>query len=339
MNDRFLRACRREPVDVTPAWFMRQAGRSLPEYRAIRARASLLEITRDAALCAEVTLQPVRRLGVDAAIIFADITSPLPGMGVELDIVDGVGPVIARPVRTLADVEALRRFDPAAAVAPMLDAIGIVAREADVPVIGFAGAPFTVASYLVEGRSARDPVRLKTLMRREPATFATLMDRLVDMTVPYLAAQVAAGAGAVQVFDSWVGSLAPADYDAHVAPPMRRLFAGLADLGVPAIHFPGGAPGLLERVAAAGGDVIGIDWRVDLGEAWARLPGRAVQGNLDPSALIGPFEGVAAQARAILAAAAGRPGHVFNLGHGVLPDTDPDDLRRLVELVHEASAR
>ncbi len=335
MNDRFLRACRREPVDVTPVWFMRQAGRTLPEYRAVRERSSLLEITRDAGLCAEVTLQPVRRLGVDAAIIFADITSPLPGMGVAMDIVDGVGPVIAEPVRSLAAVQRLRPFEPREAMGPLLDAIAIVAREAGVPVIGFAGAPFTVASYLVEGRSARDPLRLKTLMRTEPATFAALLERIVDMTVPYLAAQVQAGARVVQLFDSWVGSLAPAEYDEHVAPHVRRLFAGLGGLGVPAIHFGGGAPGLLERLAGAGGDVIGLDWRVELGEAWARVPGRAVQGNLDPSALLGPFEVVAAQARTILDAATGRPGHVFNLGHGVLPETDPDDLRRLVALVHE----
>ena len=338
MNDRFLLACQREPVDATPVWFMRQAGRSLPEYRAIRERASLLEITRDAALCAEVTLQPVGRLGVDAAIIFADITSPLPGMGVAMDIHDGVGPVIADPIRSMAQVDALRAFDARASVGPMLEAISIVSREAGVPVIGFAGAPFTLASYLVEGRSARDPLRLKTLMRAEPATFDALLARIVDMTVAYLAAQVAAGAQVVQVFDSWIGALAPAEYDEHVAPHVLRLFAGLAGLGVPSIHFGGGAPGLLERLAAAGGDVMGLDWRVELGTAWARVPGRAVQGNLDPSALLGPFDVTAAQARLILEAAAGRPGHVFNLGHGVLPATDPDDLRRLVDLVHEHTA-
>ncbi len=337
LNDRFLRACRREPVDATPVWFMRQAGRALPEYRAVRERASLLEITRDAALCAEVTLQPVRRLGVDAAILFADITTPLPGIGVQLEIVDGAGPVIDRPIRTSADVERLRAFDPAAAVGPLLEAIRLVRAASPVPLIGFAGAPFTLASYLVEGKGSRDAARLKTLLHAEPATFENLMSTLVDMTVAYLRAQVAAGAQAVQLFDSWVGSLGPFDYGRSVAPHMRRLFAGLADLGVPTIHFGTGAAGLLAQMAEAGGDVIGLDWRIALDDGWALVPDRAVQGNLDPALLLGPFDAVTEQARWILARAGGRPGHVFNLGHGVLPDSDPDDLRRLVDLVHEAS--
>ncbi len=337
MSDRFLRACRREPVDRTPVWFMRQAGRSLPEYRAIRKRASLLEITRDPALCAEVTLQPVRRLGVDAAILFADITSPLPGLGVPLEIVEGVGPVIDPPIRTRQQVEALRAFHPDEAVGPLLEAIRLVRREARVPVIGFAGAPFTLASYLVEGRSARDAVRLKTLMRADPDTYERLMSRLVDVTLAYLRAQVEAGVQAIQLFDSWVGALAPSDYRTAVLPHMRRLLDGLAGLEVPTIHFGAGGAGLLGLLAEAGGDVIGLDWRVDLAEAWSILPGRAVQGNLDPSALLGPFERAADDARRILAAAGGRPGHVFNLGHGVLPATDPDDLRRLVDLVHEGT--
>ncbi len=337
LNDRFLRACRREPVDATPVWFMRQAGRALPEYRAVRERASLLEITRDAALCAEVTLQPVRRLGVDAAILFADITTPLPGIGVQLEIVDGAGPVIDRPIRTSADVERLRAFDPEAAVGPLLEAIRLVRAASPVPLIGFAGAPFTLASYLVEGKGSRDAARLKTLLHAEPATFENLMSTLVDMTVAYLRAQVAAGAQAVQLFDSWVGSLGPFDYGRSVAPHMRRLFAGLADLGVPTIHFGTGAAGLLAQMAEAGGDVIGLDWRIALDDGWALVPDRAVQGNLDPALLLGPFDAVTEQARWILARAGGRPGHVFNLGHGVLPDSDPDDLRRLVDLVHEAS--
>ena len=337
MGDRFLRACRRERVDATPVWFMRQAGRALPEYRAIRERASLVEITRDAGLCAEVTLQPVKRLGVDAAILFADITTPLAGIGVALEIVDGVGPVIERPIRTAADVERLRAFDPEAAVGPLLEAIRLVRAASPVPLIGFAGAPFTLASYLVEGRSSRDAARLKTLLRAEPATFEKLMSALVDVTVAYLRAQVAAGAQAVQLFDSWVGTLGPFDYGRSVAPHMRRLFAGLADLGVPTIHFGTGAAGLLAQMAEAGGDVIGLDWRIALDKGWALVPDRAVQGNLDPALLLGPFDAVAEQTRWILARAGGRPGHVFNLGHGVLPATDPDDLRRLVDLVHEAS--
>ncbi len=332
---RFLRACRREPVDATPAWFMRQAGRALPEYRAIRERATLVEITRDAALCAEVTLQPVRRLGVDAAILFADITTPFTGLGVDFEIVEGRGPVVASPVRSGADVGRLRAFEPEEAVAPLLDAIRLVRAESPVPLIGFAGAPFTLACYLVEGGPSKDFARTKTFMHAEPAAWTSLMDRLADATVVYLAAQVAAGAQAVQVFDSWVGALSPADYRRSVAPWMVRIFEGLRRLGVPTIHFGVVSAGLLRQQAAAGGDVIGLDWRIDLAEGWAAVgPDHGVQGNLDPTLLLGPFEAVAQDARAILDAAGGRPGHIFNLGHGVLPGTDPDALARLVDLVH-----
>ena len=338
MSDRFLRACRREPVDATPVWFMRQAGRSLPEYRAIRARATLAEITRDPALCAEVTLQPVRRLGVDAAILFADITTPLAGLGVELEIVENVGPVIGRPIRTMADVERLPMFRSDDAVAPLLEAIRLIRRASPVPLIGFAGAPFTLACYLVEGRPSRDFLATKRLMHERPGVFDALLARLTDMSVAYLRAQVVAGAQAVQLFDSWVGGLSPFDYEWSVAPHVRRLFRGLTDLGVPTIHFGTGTAGLLTSMASVGGDVIGLDWRVALRDAWTRVPGRAVQGNLDPAALLGPFESVERQARWILDQAAGRPGHVFNLGHGVLPATDPDTLRRLVDVVHETTA-
>jgi len=324
---------------MTPVWFMRQAGRSLPEYRAVRARASLLEITRDATLCAEVTLQPVDRLGVDAAILFADITSPLPGMGVPLEIRDGVGPVIDPPLRTSADIAALRPLDTSEAVGPLLDAIRLVRAACPVPLIGFAGAPFTLASYLVEGRSSRDAARLLGLMREDPVTFSQLMDHLADATVAYLTAQVEAGVQAVQLFDSWVGILSPFDYERMVLPVMRGLFERLAPLGVPTIHFGTGTGGLLPLMASAGGDVMGVDWRIALGSAWTQLPGRAVQGNLDPSVLLGPWPRIEEQARWVLAQAGGRGGHVFNLGHGVLPATSPDDLRRLVELVHGASAR
>jgi uroporphyrinogen decarboxylase len=339
-GDRFLRACRREAVDATPVWFMRQAGRALPEYRAIRERATLVEITRDAALCAEVTLQPVRRLGVDAAILFADITTPFPGLGVDVEIVEGRGPVIARPVRSAADVAALRRFDPEASVGPLLDAVRLVRTESPVPLIGFAGAPFTLACYLVEGGPSKDFARTKAFMRAEPAAWAALMDRLAETTVSYLSAQVAAGAQALQVFDSWVGALAPRDYARAVAPWMARIFVGLRPLGVPTIHFGVVSAGILALQAAAGGDVIGLDWRIDLDEGWDAVGhDRGVQGNLDPSLLLGPFDAVAADARAILDQAAGRPGHVFNLGHGVIPGTDPDDLARLVDVVHEHSRR
>jgi len=333
-RDRFLRACRREPVDATPVWFMRQAGRALPEYRAIRERATLLEITRDAALCAEVTLQPVRRLGVDAAILFADITTPFAGLGVDFDIREGVGPVIERPVRTAAAVAVLRPFEPEASVAPLLEAIRLVRAESPVPLIGFAGAPFTLACYLVEGGPSRDFVRTKTLLHGEPETWDRLMAVLTEMTVRYLSAQVAAGAQAVQVFDSWVGGLSPLDYERAVAPWMHRLFTAVGELGVPSIHFGVGTAGLLRLQAAAGGDVVGLDWRIALADGWSLVGERGVQGNLDPVLLLGSFDGVAESARWILDQAAGRPGHVFNLGHGVLPATDPDDLARLVDLVH-----
>ncbi len=334
MNDRFLRACRLEPVDVTPVWFMRQAGRALPEYRAIRERASLTDIVADADLCAEVSLQPVTRLGVDACIVFADITTPLPGAGIAVELEEGIGPVVERPIRSPNDVDRLRAFDPGASVGPMLHAIATLARTSPVPVIGFAGAPFTLAAYLVEGRSPRGLETTKAFMRAEPGAWADLLDRLVDLDLTYLGAQVAAGAAVVQLFDSWVGGLSPYDYRTSVLPHVRRLFDGLAELGVPTIHFGTGTAGLLEAMAEAGGDVIGLDWRVDLGDAWARLPGRGVQGNLDPDVLLGPWPGVAAQARHVLARAAGRPGHVFNPGHGVLPSTDPEALRHLVTLVH-----
>ncbi len=332
--DRLLRALNAEPVDTTPVWFMRQAGRSLPEYRRIRERARLVDIVGDAALCAEVSLQPVSRLGVDAAIVFADITTPLPGVGIDVELVDGVGPVIARPIRTPADVERLRPFDAEATVAPLLEAIGILRRESPVPVIGFAGAPFTLAAYLIEGRSPRELVATKTLMHADPATWDALLGRLVDLDLAYLRAQVDAGAQVVQLFDSWVGRLSPYDYRRSVLQHVRRLFDGLATLGVPSIHFGTGTAGLLEAMAEAGGDVIGLDWTVELGEGRRRVGGRPVQGNLDPHLLLGPWAATADQARWVLDQAGPGSGHVFNLGHGVLPATDPDDLRRLVDLVH-----
>ena len=335
---RFLRAVRGASVDATPVWFMRQAGRALPEYRRIRERATLLEITRDPALCAEVTLQPVRRLGVDAAILFADITTPFAGLGVDFDIREGVGPVIERPVRTADDVAALRPFEPEAAVAPLLEAIRLIRAESPVPLIGFAGAPFTLACYLVEGGPSRDFIKTKRLMHGQPETWARLLDILVDATIGYLRAQVEAGAEAVQVFDSWVGGLSPLDYELRLWPAMRRLFEGIRELGVPSIHFGVGTAGILELQASAGGDVIGLDWRISLSEGRRKVGDRAVQGNLDPVLLLGSWEGVEESARWILAQNDRRPGHVFNLGHGVLPATDPDHLKRLVDLVHEHGA-
>jgi uroporphyrinogen decarboxylase len=339
-HDGLLSAFRGEPVERTPVWFMRQAGRSLPEYRRIRERATLDGIVRDPALCAEVTLQPVSRLGVDAAIIFADLTTPLPGMGVAVDLVDGVGPVIARPLASRSDVDALRPLEPLESVGPLLEAIRLVRAESPVPVIGFAGAPFTVAAYLIEGRSPRELTRTKALMHAEPATWDALMGRLVDAAIAYLRAQVQAGADALQLFDSWVGRLTPLDYRGAVLPHVQRLVDGLADLDVPIVLFGTGTAGLLDTLAETGADVIGVDWMVSLDRAWGRIGhGRAIQGNLDPHVLLAAWPVVERHARQVLAEAAGRPGHVFNLGHGVLPATDPDVLRRLVDLVHASTAR
>jgi uroporphyrinogen decarboxylase len=272
---------------------------------------------------------------VDAAILFADITTPFTGIGVDFDIKPGVGPVIEHPIRSAADVARLRHFVPDDAVAPLLEAIRLIRAESPVPLIGFAGAPFTLACYLIEGGPSREFLKTKSFMHAEPEAWAALLDALVETTIRYLAAQVRAGAQAIQVFDSWVGGLGPRDYARHVAPWMHRLFDYLAPLGVPMTHFGIGTAGLLKLQAAAGGDVIGLDWRIALREGWALVGDRAVQGNLDPGLLLGPFDEVAGTARWILDQAAGRHGHVFNLGHGVLPETDADDLARLVELVHE----
>jgi uroporphyrinogen decarboxylase len=321
-------------VDATPVWFMRQAGRSLPEYRVVREHHGLLEITRRPEVCAEVTLQPVERLGVDAAILFADITLPFEGLGFAFEIREGVGPVVFEPISRARDVERLRVFDPEEWVAPLLAAIGLVRERSPVPLIGFAGAPFTLASYLVEGRPTRAFEKVKAFMHAAPLAWDTLMRHLVDATAAYLTAQAAAGAQALQIFDSWVGSLSPHDYRASVAPHMRRLFPMLPE-GVPVIHFGTGTAGLLPSMAEAGGDVIGVDWRIDIDRARAAVGGRPVQGNLDPMLAAGPWEVAAAHAEAVLEAAGGKPGHVFNLGHGVLPQTPVENLQRLVELVHD----
>ena len=339
MDDRFLRACRREPVDATPVWFMRQAGRAFKAYRRLRERYGILEVARTPELCAEVTLMPVRELGVDAAVMFADIMLPLEPMGVSLRIEPDIGPIIDRPIRTTADVDALRPFDPSD-VTFTLDAIRIVRRELDgkAGVIGFSGAPFTLACYLIEGRPSRDFSAAKAFMYREPEAWHRLMERLSDMVSIYLRAQVQAGAQVVQLFDSWVGGLGPADYVEFVQPHGRRIFASLGD--VPSIHFGTGTAALLEDLADAGGDVIGIDHRVALGDAWRRIGyQRGIQGNLDATRLLAGWEPTQAGARAVISEAAGRVGHIFNLGHGVLPDTDPDVLRRLVDFVHFETSR
>ena len=334
-----MRALRREPVGRTPVWFMRQAGRSLPEYRALRERHSFFEVASTPDLCAEVTLQPVRRLGVDAAVLFADIVTPVLGMGIDVELVEGVGPVVAEPVVSAADVERLDRPEPDLAYGPVLEAIRIVRGELDPDraLVGFCGGPFTVAGYLVEGKPTREFVRVKELMYRDPSVWHALMDRLADGFADYVSAQAAAGVDVVQLFDSWVGVLSVPDYEELVAPYSARI---LAAVDVPTIHFGTGTTHLLAAMAAAGGDAIGLDWRVPLDEGWLAVgPDRAVQGNLDPAALLAPWARIEATAEDVLVRAGGRPGHVFNLGHGVLPETDPDDLSRLVELVHERTAR
>jgi uroporphyrinogen decarboxylase len=339
MDDRFLRACRREPVDRTPIWFLRQAGRYLPEYRALRGDRDILETVRSPDAVVEITLQPLRRMAVDAAIVFSDIMVPLQKAGIGVRIQPGVGPVIDDPIRTPGDVARLRPQDPDEDVPHVLEAIRLLRKELRVPLIGFAGAPFTLASYLIEGGPSRTQERTKTLMFSDPPTWQALMDVLREIVVRHLRAQVAAGAQALQVFDSWVGALAPADYERHVLPTMTSVFSAIDDLGVPLLHFGVGTGELLGLMTRAGGDVIGIDWRVPIDLAWERVGAdRAVQGNLDPIALLGPWEDVEARATDILARAGGRPGHVFNLGHGVVPATDPDVLARLVELVHATSA-
>jgi len=328
------RACRREAVERTPVWFMRQAGRSLPEYRELRKRHDLFSVCRQPELCAEVTLQPVRAHDVDAAVMFADIMLPVIGMGVDVELVENVGPVIANPVRTSADVERLRVPDPEEAVPFILEAVRLVRAElpAEKAVIGFAGGPFTVAGYLIEGKPTREFVQTKRCMYAQPEVWHALMDKLADTFVSYLRAKVTAGADVIQLFDSWVGTLSAEDYEEFVAPYSARV---LAAVDVPTIHFGTGTTHLLSAMREAGGDVIGLDWRIPIEGGWEIVgPDRGVQGNLDPALLLGPFERVAAAANRILDAVAGRRGHIFNLGHGVLPDTDPADLARLVELVH-----
>jgi len=332
------RACRREAVERTPVWFMRQAGRSLPEYRELRRHHSLFEVCRRPELCAEVTLQPVRAHGVDAAVMFADIMLPVLGMGIDVELVEGVGPVIERPIASLADVERLRVPEPDESVPFILEAVRLVREELspDLAVIGFAGGPFTVAGYLIEGKPTREFAKTKACMYGTPEVWHALMDKLADTFAPYLAAKVQAGADVVQLFDSWVGTLSADDYREFVAPYSRRV---LAAVDVPTIHFGTGTLHLLGDMAAVGGDVIGLDWRVPIERGWEIVgPDRGVQGNLDPALLLGAWERAEAATLAILEAVAGRHGHVFNLGHGVLPDTDPAVLGRLVELVHEKTS-
>ncbi|WP_245691133.1 uroporphyrinogen decarboxylase [Sinosporangium album] len=332
----FLRACRREPVPHTPVWFMRQAGRSLPEYRAVRADVPMLTACAVPDLIVEITMQPVRRYGVDAAIFFSDIVVPLKAIGIDLDIKPGVGPVIAAPIRDAAGVATLRPIEPDD-VPYVTEAIrALVGELGGTPLIGFAGAPFTLASYLIEGGPSKNHDRTKAMMYGEPALWHALMDRLTGIVIGHLRLQVEAGASALQLFDSWVGAVAPDDYREFVLPYTSRIFAALDDLSVPRIHFGVGTGELLGLLGEAGADVVGVDWRVPLDEAAVRVgPGKALQGNLDPAILLAPFDVVEQRARDVLARGAKAEGHIFNLGHGVLPGTDPDQLARLTDLVHE----
>jgi uroporphyrinogen decarboxylase len=335
----FLLAARGEPTPHTPVWFMRQAGRSLPEYRAIREGVAMLDSCMDPALVTEITLQPVRRYGVDAAIFFSDIVLPLKAVGVDLDIKPGVGPVVAQPVRTLEDVAAIPDLEPGH-VPFITEAVGsLVAELGDTPLIGFAGAPFTVASYLVEGGPSKDHALTKAMMFGAPDVWDALMRKIAAISAAYLEVQVAAGASAVQLFDSWAGALTPADYAAHVMPHSAHVLARAGELGVPRIHFGVGTANLLTLMGEAGADVVGVDWRTPLADALPLVGDRAVQGNLDPTLVFAPTEVMLARAAEVLDAGRAANGHVFNLGHGVIPATDPDQLARLTDFVHEHSSR
>jgi uroporphyrinogen decarboxylase len=337
----FVRAARLEPTEHTPVWFMRQAGRVLPEYRAMRERWSLIEICRAPELCAEVTLQPMRRMPLDAAVMFADIMLPLVGVGVDLELVDNVGPVIRNPIRSAAGVAALRPIEPQSDVPFVLETVRLVKQElgAERALIGFAGAPFTLASYLVEGRPSREFALTKAMMYGEPALWHDLMNRLTSIMIAYLRAQVDAGIDAAQLFDSWVGALGPQDYAEYVEPYSRRIFAALAPAGLPMIHFGTNTAALLDQMSGDGATIIGVDWRIPLDVAWARVGHHlGIQGNLDPAALLAPRAVMEAKALDVLSRAGGRPGHIFNLGHGLLPSTPLDNVLRLVDFVQEESA-
>jgi uroporphyrinogen decarboxylase len=337
---RLLRALRCEPVDRTPVWFMRQAGRYLPEYREVRGERDILESVRSPEEVVEITLQPLRRMPLDAAILFSDIVVPLAAVGIGVRVEPGRGPVLDEPVRGADDLRRLRPLEPEEDEPYVLEAVRLLAKELDVPLIGFAGAPFTLASYLVEGGASRDHALTKSLMWGDPASWDSLMSALVDIVVSHLRAQAEAGTQVLQVFDSWVGALAVTDYRVSVLPHMQRLFAGVADLGVPTIHFGVGTCELLASMVEAGSTAIGVDHRIGIDQAWDRVGHEVpVQGNLDPASLLAPWEVVESKALDVLARANGRPGHVFNLGHGLLPGTPVDNVVRVVELVHERTGR
>lgn len=340
-DSHFLRACRRQPTDTTPIWLMRQAGRYMPEYRALREKYSILHIIKTPELACEVTLQPINAFDLDAAIIFADILPPLEGMGLELDYIKGEGPVIYNPIRSSADVEQLQIRPAEETLGFTLEAIRLARQELDprgIPLIGFSGAPFTLASYAIEGGGSKNRIEVKTFMMNQPAVWHALMTKLSEVAGQYLLAQAQAGAHALQLFDSWVGELSPYEYERFVLPYSRRTIEVARQAGVPVIHFGTSTSGMLNLIQSAGGDVIGVDWRIDLTQARSILgSGVAVQGNLDPVALFAEWDAIQPRVQYILDQMAGQHGHIFNLGHGILPGTPVDNVRRLVDFVHEYS--
>lgn len=338
---RFLKACRREPVDRTPIWIMRQAGRYMPEYMAVRSRVTFIELCKTPELAAQVTLDAQRILGVDAAILFADLLPMLEPMGINLEYQKGEGPVIHNPVRSAGEVDRIRELEDIETMSFVFDAVRLIRRDLpdDIPLLGFAGAPFTLASYIIEGGGSRNYLWTKRLMYSDPGAWHTLMDRLARSLIRYLQAQLTAGCQAVQLFDSWAGCLCPADYRRFVLPYTRQVIDGVAHRA-PVINFLTGNPALLPLAREAGGTVIGLDWRVELADGWQTVGyDRAVQGNLDPTCLLGTWDHLKARTQEILAQAGDRPGHIFNLGHGVMPEAPPEQVKNLVKLVHELSAR
>ena len=341
-DERFLKACRKERTDCTPVWFMRQAGRYMKAYQSIRGKYSLIEMFKSPDLAAEITLQPVKAFSIDAAIIFADILLPLEGMGINIEFPQKGGIAIHNPVRNDSDVQSLRIADPETDLDYVLESLRLVRSEIDgkVPLIGFAGGPFTLASYAIEGGSSSQYLLAKNFMYRNPGGWDLLMKKVGETILSFLRAQVRAGAQVVQIFDSWVGCLSPADYRNYVFPYMRKLFQALKEDAVPSIHFGTGTSGLLPLMAEAGGDIVGVDWRISLGQAWSSIgTGAGIQGNLDPVALLAPRDFIKERAADILDQAGGRPGHIFNLGHGILPSTPEDSVKALADYVHEYSAK
>jgi len=341
VKDRFLRACRREPVDMTPVWFMRQAGRYMAEYRALRERYSLLEICAQPEIAVAVTLQPVDAIDVDAAILFSDLLLPFTPLGLDFDFVKGEGPSVERPIRSAADVERLREVEPREALGHVLETIRLLRRELEgrVPLVGFGGAPFTLAAYAIEGGPSTTYAHTKAFMYSEPQAWHRLCGRFASLIADYMRAQIEAGAQAIQIFDSWAGALSRPDYREFALPHSRHIFEALSDTGVPVIHFGVGAAAILRDLSLAGGDVIGVDWRLPLDEAWEVIGAdRGIQGNLDPTRLLGPADGLFAAATEVLRQAGGRPGHIFNLGHGVLPGTPLERVQELARYVHRTSA-